>query len=61
MYKISNKHLEGVKEVIDAHHFTESGGIIDRALDVAVSKNDKYLNNAKITYNKKSFRKMGRM
>lgn len=61
MYKISNKHLEGVKEVIDAHHFTESGGILDRALDVAVSKNDRYLKNAEITYDKKRTRKIGRL
>lgn len=62
MYKNASKHLEGVKKVIDTTNFTEAGGIIDRALDVAVSKDDRYLKNSKITYRcKKGSHKMERM
>lgn len=46
MYKNAKKHFEGVKDVIDAESYT--GGILERAQDAAVSKDDKYIENVRI-------------
>lgn len=46
MYKNAQKYLKGVEKVINAEEFTESGGIVDRAMDVTVSKDDTYVKNA---------------
>lgn len=43
MYKNAKKHFEGVKDVIDAEAYT--GGILERAQDAAVSKDDDYIDN----------------
>ena len=43
MYKNAKKHFEGVKTVIDAEAYT--GGILERAQDAAVSKDDEYIEN----------------
>lgn len=61
IYKNSNKHLEGVKKVIDTTQFSDAEGIVDRALDVTVSDDDKIVKNSKITYRcKKISNKTGR-
>jgi hypothetical protein len=59
MYKYAKKHLEGVKDVIDAEAYT--GGILERAKDAAVSKDDEYIENIMVASrcHKKSH-KMGR-
>lgn len=46
MYKNVKKHFEGVKDIIDAEAYT--GGILERAQDVAVSKDDEYIENVRI-------------
>jgi hypothetical protein len=61
MYKNAEKHLKGVEKVIDTEAFTEAGGIIDRALDLTVSKDDNYIKNVKVTNRcKKGAHKSGR-
>jgi hypothetical protein len=51
MYKSSKRHLDGVKEVIDAEAY--SGGILERAKDAAVAKNDKYIEDVKMVDRRK--------
>lgn len=46
MYKSSKRHLDGVKEVIDAEAYT--GGILERAKDAAVAKDDEYLRDIQV-------------
>jgi hypothetical protein len=59
MYKNVKKHFEGVKDIIDAEAYT--GGILERAQDAAVTKDDKYIENIKVaSRDKKSTKHKGR-